>query len=89
MFVGDGKSARDAPLLDTMPTPAESHGNQKQANSAKSVDDTTTGDDTILSLNEELSFLKHDFKASIDSANAARDSKNKQTIAVRAEVVGV
>ena len=59
-----------------MPTPAESYGNKKQANSAKSVDNTTTGDSTILLLNEELSFLKHDFKASIDTANAARDNEN-------------
>ena len=60
-----------------MPTPAESYGNKaKQANSTKSMDDTTTGDDTLLSLNEELSFLKNDFKASIDSANVAGDTKN-------------
>ena len=60
-----------------MPTPAESYGNKaKQANSTKIMDDTTIGDDTLLSLNEELSFLKHDFKASIDSANVAGDTKN-------------
>ena len=40
------------------------------------MDDTTTGDSTILLLNEELSFLKHNFKASIDSANVARDNEN-------------
>ena len=55
MFSGDGKGAWDTPLFETIPTPVESYGNRvKQASSTKITDDTTTGNDTIMTLNEEL-----------------------------------
>ena len=78
VFAGDGKGAWDIPLFEAMLTPEESHGKrvEQSDHATKHNDDTTTGEDTITKLTDNLSLLKNDFQASINSANAARNVQN-------------